>query len=374
MTEVAATETAPKRREWRLGGVVFFGLLSIALLWVAVVIVRPFITAILLGAILVILTFPTYKKLCTRMNGRTTRAAIVMLVAITLLVVIPFTIIGILLVQQANTVFERLQSVDTQQMLHRIDLASRLGWIKRFVPNFDPSSLSAEKLILPAVRLVPAWVAGHGAKVVGGIAGLLLEFALVLLAAFFFYVEGDAIVEEAAILSPLPPQYDQEFATKLKDVIDATFRGQVASALAQGVATGIGLAITRVPGSAFWGAVATILGLLPMVGAAVIWVPAAIYLFIAASMGQRPYWEPIVLAVWGMVVVSTVDNIVRPWVMKGEAKLPAIPLLFAVLGGLQAFGFVGLVIGPLVFSLLTTIIDIYKRSFRNTRSVVNEAT
>jgi predicted PurR-regulated permease PerM len=367
MNDVTSAAT-PSRREWRLTGIIFFGLLALVLLWAAVIIVRPFITAILIAAIIVILTFPTYRRLCTRMRGRQTRAAILMLIAITLLVVVPFTIIGVMLVQQANTVFQRLQSVDTQQILHRIDLTSRLQWIKRYVPNFDPASLGPERLILPAVRLVPGWVATHGASVVGGLAGLVLQFALVLIAAFFFYVEGEAILEELSILSPLPPQYDREFATKLKEVIDATFRGQVASALAQGIATGIGLAIVRVPGAAFWGAVITILGLLPMVGAALVWVPAAIYLFIAASVGQRPYWEPIVLTLWGVLVVSTIDNFVRPWVMKGKAELPAIPLLFSVLGGLQAFGFVGLVIGPLVFSLLMTIIDIYKRSFHIRRS------
>jgi predicted PurR-regulated permease PerM len=106
------------------------------------------------------------------------------------------------------------------------------------------------------------------------------------------------------------------------------------------------------------------MSLLPFVGAAAVWVPAAIYLYVAAAMGNAAYWQAIFLTFWGTVVVSVIDNVVRPWVMKGKSQLPAIPLLFAVLGGLQAFGFVGLVIGPLVFSLLMSIIDIYKRTFR----------
>jgi predicted PurR-regulated permease PerM len=367
MSDVSAVPK-PERREWRLAGIIFFGLLALAVLYAAFMIVWPFITAIILGAIVVTLTFPTFRRVRERMKGSSNRAAIVMLIAITLLIVIPLTFVGILLVQQANTVFQRMQSVDAQQILHRIDLTSRLQWVRRYVPNFDPATLSPARLFLPAVRLVPAWVAAHGAAVVGGVAGLVLEFALVLLSAYFFYVEGETILEELAILSPLPSRYDKEFGTKFKEVIDATFRGQISSALAQGIATGIGLAIARVPGAAFWGAVATILGVLPMVGAAVVWVPAAIYLFITASMGERGYWSPIFLTLWGLLVVSLIDNIVRPWVMKGKAELPAIPLLFAVLGGMQAFGFVGLVIGPLVFSLLMSIIDIYKRSFRIRRS------
>ena len=202
-----------------------------------------------------------------------------------------------------------------------------------------------------------------------GLGGAVLGFFLILLSSFFFYVEGEAILTELAILSPLPARYDKEFAERFKDVIDATFRGQVFTSLAQGVATGIGLAIAGVPAPVFWGAVATILSLLPMVGAAVVWIPATIYLFVTASMGQRGYFGAIFLAIWGMTVVSLIDNVVRPWAMKGKAQLPAIPLLFAVLGGMQAFGFVGLVIGPLVFSLLMSVVDIYKRSFRIPRSV-----
>ncbi|HEX9162477.1 MAG TPA: AI-2E family transporter, partial [Thermoanaerobaculia bacterium] len=353
---------------WRMTGIIFFGLLAIALLYAAFVIIWPFLTAILLGVIIVTLTFPTFRRVRDRMHGKSSRAATVMLIAITLLIVIPFTIIAILLMQQANMVFQRMQSLDAQQILHRIDISSHLQWIRKIAPNFDPATLSPERLILPAVREIPAWVAAHGAAVVGGVAGLMLELALVLLSMFFFYVEGEAILEQLTTLSPLPSRYDREFGTKFKEVIDATFLGQTASALAQGIATGIGLAIAQVPGAAFWGAVATVLGLLPMVGAAIVWVPAAIYLFIAASMGQRGYWSPIFLTIWGLLVVSLIDNVVRPLVMRGKSELPAIPLLFAVLGGMQAFGFVGLVIGPLVFSLLMTIIDIYKRTFRLRRS------
>ncbi|HEX7421126.1 MAG TPA: AI-2E family transporter [Thermoanaerobaculia bacterium] len=363
MSDVAV-QARSERREWRVTGIIFFGLLALLLLYAAFIILRPFIAAILLGAILVTLTYRVYERLRDRWKGRAALAAVVMLVAVTLLIVLPFTIIGILLVEQANTVFQKLQSVDAQQMLHRLDITSRLRWIQHYVPTFDPATLSPERLLLPAVKLIPAWVASHGAAVVGGVAGLALDFALVLLSAYFFYIEGETILQELFVLSPLPPRHDREIASQFKEVIDATFLGQISSTLAQGVATGIGLAIVGVPGALFWGAVVAIFGLLPMVGAAIVWVPAAIYLYIGASMGERGYWQPIFLTLWGLLVVQLIDHIVRPWVMRGKSQLPAIPLLFAVLGGLHAFGFVGLVIGPLVFSLLMTIVGIYKRSFQ----------
>jgi predicted PurR-regulated permease PerM len=357
-----------QKPQWKLAGVVFFGLLSLLLLYAAFRIIWPFMTAILLGAILVTLTFGIFKRVRARMSGSSNKAAVVMLLGTTLLLVIPALILSVLLVQQANVVVEKLQSGEAQAMVKRINIAPALALVKRVAPNFDPKTLSPERLLLPAMQQIPGWVARHGGAVIGGLAGMVLGFALVLLTMFFFYTEGEEILSQLSVLSPLPKKYDREFAERFKDVIDATFRGQVFTGIAQGTMTGVGMAIAGVPGSGFWGAVAALLSLIPMVGAAAVWVPASIYLVISASMGSRPWWPAIFLILWGLIPVSLVDNIVRPWAMRGKAQLPAIPLLFAVLGGLQAFGFVGLVIGPLVFSFLMAIIDIYKRSFAAKRA------
>jgi predicted PurR-regulated permease PerM len=352
-----------QKPQWRLAGIITFGILALLLLYAAFLVIWPFMTAILLGAILVTLTFGIFRRLRTRMKGSSIKAAVVMLLGTTLLLVIPALILSIMLVQQANVVVEKLQSGEAQALVRRIDIGPALAVVKRVAPNFDPKTLSPERLLLPAMQQIPGWVARRGGAVLGGLAGMLLGFALVLLMMFFFYTEGEEIVAQLSVLSPLPKRYDREFGERFKDVIDATFRGQLFTGIAQGLMTGIGLAIAQVPGAGFWGAVAALLSLIPMVGAAAVWVPAAIYLVISASMGSRPWWQAIFMIVWGVLFVSLVDNIVRPWAMKGKAQLPAIPLLFAVLGGLQAFGFVGLVIGPLVFSLLMSIIDIYKKSF-----------
>jgi predicted PurR-regulated permease PerM len=358
-----AAHDLEEQPRWKLAGIIFFGLISALLLYAAFRIVWPFMTAILFGLILVILTFGIFRRVRVKMKGSAPRAAIVMLLGTTLLVDIPLLVMVMLLVQQANVVVENLQSGEVQRMIRQIDFTQYLSWVRRVAPNFDPATLSPERLVLPAIQQIPGWVARHGGALVGGLAGALLGFALVLLSMYFFYVEGESILTQLSILSPLPKRYDYEFRARFKDVIDATFRGQLFTGIAQGFVTGIGLAIAGVQGAGFWGAVAALLSLIPMVGAAAVWVPAAIYLAVAASMGTRPWWQAIFMVAWGALLVSLVDNIVRPWAMSGKAQLPAIPLLFAVLGGLQAFGFVGLVIGPLVFSLLMSIIDIYKKSF-----------
>jgi predicted PurR-regulated permease PerM len=366
-------EAAPleERPEWRMTGIVFFGLIALIVLWAAFTTIRPFLTPILLGAILVVLTFPTYRRVRDQLHGRPNLAAFIMIVAITFLIILPAFVLVLLLVQQADTLIQHLQSVDAQQILARFDLSHRLQWVRRWIPSFDPATISPRNLVLPLVREISSWVARNGGALIGGLAGALVGFFILVLSSYFFYVEGETILKELVILSPLPTRYDEEFAGQFKNVIDATFRGHVLTGLAQGVVTMIGLLIAGVPAWLFWGALATVMSLLPLVGAAAVWVPAAIYLYAAAAMGKAAYWQPIFLTIWGVAVVSVVDNIVRPLVMRGKSQLPAIPLLIAVLGGLQAFGPIGLVIGPLVFSLLMSVIDIYKKSFRISASSGN---
>lgn len=356
-------EPVERPRDWRLAGIICFGLITLAILWATWLIIRPFIDAIVLGAVFTTITFPTYRRVRAKLRGRENLAALIMVIGILLLILIPAVILGMLLVQQANGVIADFQNGSAQRLLTRVDMPSHLMWVKRFAPTFDPASVSPERLLIPVVREIPGWVARNGAAIVGSVAGIAVTFAMVLLSAFFFYVEGETILKELAILSPLPAEYDREFGEKFKSVVDATFKGHIFTAIAQGVVTGIGLAIAHVPAAIFWGFVAAVLSMLPMVGAAVVWVPAAIYLFISASMGDRSYFGAIFLVIWGITSVSLVDNVIRTWTMRGNAHLPAIPLLISVIGGMDAFGFIGLVIGPLVFSLLMSVIDIYKRSF-----------
>jgi len=359
-----------RRPEWRLTGVIFFGLIAIVILIATARILRPFITPILLGAMLVTLSHSLYLRLRGRVGNRSWVAAIIMLFGITFLLVIPMFLIAIALVHEANGLLQNLQSGEARQFLSHLDLTARLAFLRRWIPGFDPASVSPQRLLLPIVQAIPGWVARNGTTVVGGIAGLLIGFFLMLLATYFFYVEGEAIMKELAALSPLPERYDREFGLQFKNVIDATFRGYVVTGLASGVTLTIGLVISGVPAALFWGAFGTILSLLPLVGPPVVWIPAALYLFFEKSTGHAAMWQPVLLTIWGLAVIPVVEHVVRPWAMKGKSELPAIPLLFAVLGGMEAFGFIGLLIGPLVFSLLMSIIDIYKRSFRIGSQVV----
>ncbi|MGA7616148.1 MAG: AI-2E family transporter [Thermoanaerobaculia bacterium] len=364
----AEVRPAPRPRVLALVVFALFAAVVVAAAWR---ILAPYLTPILLGAILATFTYRIYQRLVEKMKGRRNGAAAIMLLGITLVLAIPAFLLTLLLIQQATNLFRIIQETDVKSVLASLHLHERVAMIQHFIPGFQPETIDPDEIIVGLVRRIPAMVASHGAEFIGGFANVVLGFILTLLSCYYFYVEGEGLVGELIYLSPLPDQYDREIFEQFKGVVDATFRGQVLTSIAQGAVTAIGLAIAHIPGALFWGAVASVFSLLPMVGAAAVWLPAAAYLLISASIRGGGYGYGIFLLLWGFAVVSMVDNVIRPWAMRGGTRMPAILLFFSILGGIQAFGLVGLVLGPLVFALLVTTIQIYKSLFGRTLAEQN---
>jgi predicted PurR-regulated permease PerM len=323
-------------------------------------ILSPFATPLLLGAIVATFTYRPYRAVVARLRGRRNAAAVVMLVAVTLVIFIPAIGLAILLVQQATTLIRLFQETDVQAVIATLRLQERADVLRNVIPGFDPATLRLDESVMVIVREIPGFVAKRGALFLAGFANLALGLVLMLLALYYFYIDGENLLRQLRYLSPLPDAYDDAMFIKFRGVIDATFRGQFLTAFAQGAVTSIGLAIAQVPGAIFWGAVAAVFALIPMVGAALVWIPAAIYLFARAAVTGSGVGYAIFLIIWGVAVVSVVDNLIRPWAMRSGTQMPAVVLLFSILGGVQAFGMMGLVLGPLVFALFVTVVDIYR--------------
>lgn len=327
-------------------------------------ILYPFLTPILLAAVVVTLSYGVYEKIVAKMGGRRNLGAAAMLILVTLVLVLPTVLLTTLLVQQAGVLFTMLQDADFSTFFASFRINERLATVQQLVPWIRVDRIRLDAVVMNVVRQIPAIVATQGGKLLSGFFSIFIGFIMMLLAAFLLYTHGRTLVEELRNLSPLPDIYDEQIFEKFRGVIDATFRGQLLTGLAQGFATGVGLAIAGVPGALFWGAVAAVFSLIPMVGAAAVWTSADIYLIFQASQDNIAWWRPIFLAIWGFGVVSVVDNLVRPLAMRRGANLHPIILFFSILGGLQAYGFTGIFLGPLVVALLFTAAEIYKTAFR----------
>jgi len=332
-------------------------------------IIAPYVVPILIAAVLVTFTFPWFEKIKTKVGGRENLASILTLLLLTIVVIVPAVLLTITLVRQATQLFELLQSADVRQQIENLRLGARFQALAHRIPGLDVEAIDIGSIVYGALKGIPGWVASQGGHVVGGLLSGLIGFVLVLLASFYFFVDGKKIISSLMELSPLPDEYDRRIIDKIRAVINATFWGQGLTSLAQGVVTGIGFAIVGIQGAVFWGAVAAVFSLVPIVGSAAVWVPGVGYLFWIGGMG----WQPIFLLIWGALVVSMIDNLVRPLAMKEGVEMPGVVLLFAILGGMRAFGFIGLLLGPLLVAMMVSMIGIYRDLFRSADAGESEA-
>ncbi len=233
--------------------IVVYGLLSLLVVYAAYLVIHPFLTPLLLALVVVTLSYGLYERTAARLGGRRNLAASAMLLLITLVLAIPASLLILMLVEQAISLFQTLQEADFQKFFATLHVERRLAAIQRWVPWLHLEQVRLDDVVRKVVERLPALVATHGSRILAGFFGIFMGFLLMLLASFVFYTNGGAMLREIRALSPLPDEYDEQIFAKFRGVVDATFRGQFLTAIAQGLVTAIGLAIAGVPAPVFWG-------------------------------------------------------------------------------------------------------------------------
>ena len=167
---------------------------------------------------------------------------------------------------------------------------------------------------------------------------------------FFLFRDGRDWIHRAEEIIPLSPGQARKLFSNISDTIVANVYGILSVGLAQGILTGIALAIVGAESPLLLGLCAAFASIVPVVGAALVWAPAGLYLIFTGAI-----WKGVFVLVWGVAVISTADNIIRPWVVSGKVELHPLVLLFFILGGVEAFGFLGLFLGPVIASVLAVL-------------------
>jgi predicted PurR-regulated permease PerM len=193
----------------------------------------------------------------------------------------------------------------------------------------------------------------------GGILKSLARFAfsLVITLAVLFFLLRDAAAFASALRRVLPfgPEQNDRLMALADELVTASVTATLTIAAIQGVVGGALFAVLGIPGAVLWGVMMALLALLPIVGAALVWVPAAAWLIISGSWGKG-----LLLLAFGVLVLGSVDNVVRPLLLSGKAQLNTLVLVISLMGGVSAFGFIGIVLGPLVAAVLTAMVESYQ--------------
>jgi predicted PurR-regulated permease PerM len=316
----------------------------------------PFVTALLLAVILTFATWPVYLRLRNAVGGRNTVAAALMTLATSLFLLAPFIIVAVGLADNAAALMEAFGGVfepglpDPPAWVKTLPLVGeRMDAYWRGLTHDEGQLIEEIKNFIPPAR--EALVKGGGYLVAG-----VVQLALSVLVAFFLYRDGDAA---AARVRDAASRVAGPDAWHLLDVagktVNSVVYGIIGTALAQGVLAGIGFLIAGVPGATLLGLATFFLSVVP-VGPPLIWGSATIWLYYQGSVG----WA-IFMGLWGLLVISLVDNFLKPIIISRGSHLPFILVLLGVLGGILTFGFIGVFLGPTLLAVGYQVLNEWMR-------------
>jgi len=334
-------------------------------------IIKPYIHAIILAIILAIVFIPIQQKIEYWLNKRKTLAAIISCAILTLVVVLPVMFLLIALIQQGvnsiNAIYDWLAAGKYEQLFQSPVVVSVIQlweeivpYLQKFFPGMDLNFLSIdadwahpEKALLSMSTYTAQFLLNQGTYLLGNLTAIIGNFFLMIFAFFFLVRDYDKIVDQIFHLIPLSTSQEDRIISRVREVSRSAILGTLVTAAAQGTIGGITFWLAGLPGL-FWGTIMAFASLVPLFGTALIWVPAAMYLLLSGR------WMAAFFVSFSFIVfVGLIDNLIRPLFMQGSSDMSTLLIFFSILGGMQYFGLIGLLYGPLIFGLTLVLLFIY---------------
>jgi predicted PurR-regulated permease PerM len=327
-------------------------LLSLGVLILCALLLRPFFSAIVGAIVLAVVTQRPYDWLAAKIKNRSLCAAFA-LILIVLAVIIPTFFLAQKLGQQAHSTINAFrngahQEKITSYIANRPALASR---IEDFTASIDINN---------ATRSAAAYVGGNLAGFLGNSVRIITQLVVMLFLLFFLLRDRALALTSLRALLPLHEDETTELLDRVGNTILATALGRLTIAAVQGVLAGLAFWVLGVPGVILWAFTLTAFAMIPAFGSFLVWGPVAIYLGLTGHWGKAA-----LLAIWGAVIVSTIDNILYPVLVGSHLRAHTATILLSILGGIAAFGPIGIVLGPVLFTLASTLLDIWHTRTEN---------
>jgi len=323
-----------------------FFLLTLAVLILCAFILQPFFSAIVGAIVLAVVTEIPHNWLSRHIRNRTLCATVALILVI-LAVIVPGFFLAQELGQQALSAIVSLRNPNSQNLLsdyigNHPALANR---IEIFSASIDVNN---------AARTTAAYVGSKAAIILSNSIHLITEMVVMLFLLFFLFRDRQLALTALRSIIPLREDETTELLERIDDTIYATFLGRLAIALVQGVLAGLAFWALGVPGVILWALTLTAFAMIPAFGAFLVWGPIAIYL------GLNGHWgKAALLAIWGGLIVSTIDNILYPILIGGHLRAHTAIILITILGGIAVFGPLGIILGPVIFTIAATLLDIW---------------
>jgi predicted PurR-regulated permease PerM len=335
---------------------VFLLAIFVIVLYLIFRILQPFLLPIFLAVVLFTLLDPLNQKLLVKLHGKASLSALAICVGLTILLVVPLVLLSIALARQAGELYNLLRDPNTLSKLQ--------AWAD---PATNPRIAQIERLLPESITTADIWpkiseqAQGVGLALLGGITAIIgkifsfiVDYIIVFFGLFFLLRDSSYFAAALRRISPLDDRDELMFVETFRSMTNATVVGTLLTAAAQGLISGLIYLILGVPNAVLWGTLTGLTSLVPVVGTAAVWIPITLFLFFTGE----PYRALFVLILQA-VVVGSVDNFLRPFLIEGHVKMHTLLIFFSILGGIGYFGFFGVILGPLVFAIGLSFFQLY---------------
>ncbi len=320
------------------------------LLYLSYLVMQDFFLTLAWAVIIAYVMWPPYCWLKRKTNGRATLSAATMTAVIAALIMLIVFWLLAMLQNETKYAYQAILQIVAQGPYQLPDFVKDIPWLGNQLQEWlDHMIEDRDNLRMQVVDLARLWFTQLG-QILGGVGRNVIQLIFVLVTVFFCFRDGSVISKQLHKgLAHFMGKYQGVYLQAAGDTTRAVVYGIVISSLGQGITAGIGYAVAGVEAPVLFGMVTFILAMVP-VGAMAVWIPIGLSLVVSGE-----FWSGIGLLVWGFLVVSTVDNIIRPIVISGTGQVPFLVVMFGVFGGLTAFGIIGLFLGPVILSVLLAV-------------------
>lgn len=333
-------------------------------------IIQPYLGPIILAIIFAIVFHPIHSRIEKKLKSRKNMAALLSCFLLITAFLLPLFMVSAAAIQQgiesARSIINWVNQGGFEIMMKKpvmselmTSFQTKFVELQAMFPDLKLENLDMEGRLMKLSSMMLSFLTDQATVIIKNLTVMIGHFVLLFFVFFFIIRDYDLIVEGILHLSPLSSSHERKILARIKDVSSSALLGTLVTGLAQGVAGGLALWICGLPGL-FWGAVMAFASLIPVVGTALVWIPSAIYLFISGRWGAG-----IFLTLWCVIVVGMIDNLVRPLFMKGGADMSTALIFLSILGGMNLFGIMGILYGPLVFGIALVLLYIYEAEYGN---------
>ena len=328
--------------------------IAIYLCWLMI---KPFVGVLGWATVLVIVFYPVHRRLEQRIK-RPGLSALLSCLLVIVTILVPVALVTIAVFKELSGALQNLQAA----VAYVLDPNSTFtGPLRRWLSQYmDIEQLRSQEYLLEQIKARSGLIAGQTLGFLGGVVGVVVQMFFVIFTMYYLFRDGDNIFFAVRDALPLNPDEATAIMARTREVIGASVYGVFAIAIIQGALGGLAFWALALPSALVWGVAMIFLSMIPMLGAFLVWVPAAIYLAVTGHPVKA-----ILLVLWGTLVIGMIDNFLRPKLVGSRTRLHELLIFFAVLGGLQVFGVLGIVLGPVVLAITMALVAVFRAADRS---------